>query len=471
MKANIRKSICRTTVRFATAIFLLVFSMGVMVAPPVGFSQNVPPVGDPSVQCPHCKKWFVCRGAKVPDVCPLCHQPMFEKPGTATPSTGARPAQPNPLSPLGTMQKSPNLQTIDPFDDYLFYGVPIRPDDGKLQTRHFDPDGDAARAEAWGERMKEINEENRKKWAAQAEKDKKAKDAILKKPGGSGADATPAQPLQNPFADDASVVDLRGSQTLTPKLLRDPDADAGGAPVVAKQKLSERPLDTLTDQELDQRSAGNDQEIQRCVTMAKYDLDTTLREQKVWTGTGDDLTQGRTDLIKATADATIGFSAVSLGEKAEDTGHDNVAKTIKTADYLKTMPDDIPETAHASAKGETLKGVGYAGDAVIGPASDFLVDVTKNLPAESELILHKETASAMGVGFTSAKFGIDYSAAWWTLGINGKLINQFDAQNARRSDEIYNRGERMKALEADQKLIQAEKDRRNRMNGAVTPNE
>jgi uncharacterized protein (DUF3084 family) len=51
------------------------------------------------------------------------------------------------------------------------------------------------------------------------------------------------------------------------------------------------------------------------------------------------------------------------------------------------------------------------------------------------------------------------------------LINQFDAQNARRSDEIYNRGERMKALEADQKLIQAEKDRRNRMNGAVTPNE
>lgn len=48
------------------------------------------------------------------------------------------------------------LQTIDPFGDYLFHGVPLRPADGKLVTRHFDPDGLAVRAEEWSKQMKQI---------------------------------------------------------------------------------------------------------------------------------------------------------------------------------------------------------------------------------------------------------------------------------------------------------------------------
>ena len=56
----------------------------------------------------------------------------------------------NPASVQG------QLQTIDPFGDYLFHGVPLRPADGKLVTRHFDPDGLAARAEEWSKQMKQI---------------------------------------------------------------------------------------------------------------------------------------------------------------------------------------------------------------------------------------------------------------------------------------------------------------------------
>ena len=45
------------------------------------------------------------------------------------------------------------FQTINPFGDYLFHGVPIRPQDGKLVTRQWDPNGLAARAEEWAKEL------------------------------------------------------------------------------------------------------------------------------------------------------------------------------------------------------------------------------------------------------------------------------------------------------------------------------
>lgn len=51
------------------------------------------------------------------------------------------------------------FRTIDPFGDYLFHGVPIRPKDGELATRHLDPEGFAARAEEWAQELDRITRE------------------------------------------------------------------------------------------------------------------------------------------------------------------------------------------------------------------------------------------------------------------------------------------------------------------------
>jgi hypothetical protein len=51
----------------------------------------------------------------------------------------------------------PRLKTINPFGDFLFHDA-FGPD-GKLVTRHFDPNGLAARAEEWAKQLKTVNEQ------------------------------------------------------------------------------------------------------------------------------------------------------------------------------------------------------------------------------------------------------------------------------------------------------------------------
>ncbi len=178
-------------------------------------------------------------------------------------------------SAFGNFPRTPydnkELQTINPFGDYLFDGVKIRSHGGKLQTRSLDPTGIVARAQEWAQQLHGITQQaesggghafNQKVNDALAflgagssplatgSLGQRASSQIGALSGGLGdgkglrdAPISPGQggQFQNPFAGDSSVVDLRGSKTLTPSLLRGPNDPPDTPPGQASSKNAPLP--------------------------------------------------------------------------------------------------------------------------------------------------------------------------------------------------------------------------------------
>ncbi|MBU1155300.1 MAG: hypothetical protein KJ921_05590, partial [Proteobacteria bacterium] len=154
------------------------------------------------------------------------------------------------------------LQTINPFGDYVFDGVKIRSHGGKLQTRSLDPTGIVARAQEWAKELHTITKKAETGGGAREFKQdiSEALAFLGKGPAiptggslGQQADSQlgaltgnlrsdsgglPGQEAQgvggqfsNPYAGDPSVVDLSESKTLTPSLLRGTDGQPEAPPV------------------------------------------------------------------------------------------------------------------------------------------------------------------------------------------------------------------------------------------------
>jgi uncharacterized Zn finger protein (UPF0148 family) len=202
--------------RLVVVLALLLLPAGLVFAPLPGHSQNVPPVGKPTIVgtfCPKCKRYIDMPTGKRPSSCPYCGYSFVQQ------------AQPKTI---------PKLKPINPLGDFLFKDVPIIPDKGKLQTRHFDNDGLAAKAEAWGKEMKQVDAQSRQNQEAQAQEFERRKQEALMGRG----DGHALGQLKNIYADgdawngDSSVVDLRGKTNLTPKLLGSGMAgSAAGGPI------------------------------------------------------------------------------------------------------------------------------------------------------------------------------------------------------------------------------------------------
>lgn len=188
--------------------------------PAKSYGQDIPQPGSPqmvAIPCVNCGKWIDTPGGKIPAVCPRCGQSPVSQ-------TQRSPGQTMPTHTYVT-PKRPQLQTINPFGDYLFYGVPIVPDDGKLETRHLDPDGLAARAEEWGKEMRQVNEQSHQKQEAQTQEFERRKHELFKNLDASRATGSAGLKLTNVFADDPNVVDLRGATKLVPRMLNDGDPE------------------------------------------------------------------------------------------------------------------------------------------------------------------------------------------------------------------------------------------------------
>ncbi len=149
--------------------------------------------------------------------------------------------------------KGPGLQTINPFGDYLFHGVPVTPSDGRLVTRHLDPTGLAQRAEEWAKMlrdpyqliarademagdMRSVTEHLKTRQGAELEKFKKDLNNVLAMAAGISRDELKAADLggggrdlkPKALGDDTSDAPRLSGDT--PMLLRDPFVDAGRAP-------------------------------------------------------------------------------------------------------------------------------------------------------------------------------------------------------------------------------------------------
>jgi len=121
------------------------------------------------------------------------------------------------------------FQTINPFGDYLFHGVPIKPQDGKLVTRQWDPNGLAARAEEWAKELRNLNQDitgrqgaERKQFVGELN-ERLTQLAAITNQQLQLADLSGGQELKpQALGEELSIASLPRLEGDTPSLLRDP---------------------------------------------------------------------------------------------------------------------------------------------------------------------------------------------------------------------------------------------------------
>lgn len=353
-------------------------------------SQHIPPVPKPTVIgafCPFCNEYI--HGDKMPSACPHCRRSFTQK---------------NEIPPA---HGKPRLKPIDPFGDYLFYDVPIVPEDGKLKPKHLDPEGLAAKAEAWGKEMKQVDEQTRKKQQAQAESFEREKQALLDHP---------RQKLANPYANDPNIVDLRGIANPTPDLLRKNEP----APAPPKEF---NPLAGMSDERLERKREA---------------LSKALSEiQKLQLQNVEGFNEAATDAA-AGKDAAWGIfkdagTTVALG---------TLKNYAKTASDIKAVDDGAAGAdaiGLAQLWGDVDSGKTSAGDAIAQVAP-----IAAGLAVESEVL-----GAAPGV----AKLGADTGLLWTDYFLQ--------AENLARREELRRQHEAsMMRLRIEQQRVVEEQNRR-----------
>lgn len=374
------------------AIFYLAAACVMMCMASTVHAQ-IPEPGRPKVVgvfCPDCKELIKTPNGKSPISCPHCGF-SFIKTDT---------------QPFSSQRKTgkPQLQNIDPFGDYLFFGVPINPEDGKLQTRHLDPNGIAARAEEWGKQMKEVDEQNRKKQEAQAQEFERKKQATV------GASQPAGIQLKNPYAED-------GKKAPTPQLLRNPyssgDAEAASGAPIGGELTEHAQIRSFSDHakyasmgpgELDALAARypDNPEIQKAVTALKAKVksmeslaatsertrlgeETMISEQQKG---NREAARSAATILDLTANVPQGLDEVYYGEKtmAQYLGVDVASSQIQ--DGVKDFAVGQGEK-FASGKGwatpGSVKSLGGLGSAVDGLTSiEDLVSLAKSANAAGD---------------------------------------------------------------------------------------
>jgi YD repeat-containing protein len=283
-----------------------------------GPAPNVPMPGNPTLAgftCPFCRKFVDTPSGKMPTACPLCKHSFTQSP------------KPNPPT-----QIVPKLRPINPFGDSLFTNALITPDDGKLKTSHFDKDGLAAKAEAWGKEMKQRDTLSRQKQEAEAQAFERDKQALLKGQNGSAR-----RQLKNVYANDnawngdSSVVDLRGKTNLTPQLLRSASGGASGSPIngdssefaAIRRAIEEGKYSHMNAEELDAlaRQYPENAEVQRTINRLKA-------QTKSMTALGDLSDQAARDR------ATMELEYDQAGRKGRETASKVLSLTTPLPDGL-----------------------------------------------------------------------------------------------------------------------------------------
>ncbi len=149
------------------------------------------------------------------------------------------------------------FQTINPFGDYLFHGVPIKPQDGKLVTRQWDPNGLAARAEEWAKELRGLSKDINTRQGAERKQfvgelnERLTQLAAITNQQLKLADLSGGQELKpQTLGEELSLASLPRLEGDTPALLRDPfgrdDPMLGpGGPIFEPRELTQPSIDRI----------------------------------------------------------------------------------------------------------------------------------------------------------------------------------------------------------------------------------
>lgn len=227
--------------------------------------------------------------------------------------------------------KSKNLQTINPFGDYLFHGVSLRPEDGKLQKPGTIP----------ATVYPPSNTSN-----------------LWDNPIAGGGAMKTKKTSFDPYANDSSVVDLRASKTLTPDLLRKNESARFDNPMIFDEPKTNTYSD-MSDERLGKKQAA--------LTDALRETQLLMSENADGFGNIEsDAVAGREEAIKTASDAAM---TVALGVSS-GIAEKNSARLLDNAINMSPGSDKI-EAMKLSANAIKLsKDVGNASK--LKDTADFL---------------------------------------------------------------------------------------------------
>lgn len=254
--------------------------------------------------------------------------------------------------------KSPSLKTINPFGDYLFHGVSLRPEDGRLHgpgtiadtpalSRLFTnslPDNKNIGMKVLDE-MRQLKNVQRPSLtlpsgaaAAQA--------ASIK--GNSGLWDNPmVENAKKEIANDPNVADLRDAKSLTPKLLREDDSKQSGNPLTAND-----PYSTMSNERLEKKKTALTEALRKTQEISsdnvsgysQAETDAADGKAKAWQAVQDSATT-----------VALGANVALLSSPAGEIASGRLAKLNDATGYLvdgKSMYDSAKDKKWGDVAGQ-----------------------------------------------------------------------------------------------------------------------
>ena len=333
--------------------------------------------------------------------------------------------------------KTPSLKTINPFGDYLFHGVSLHPEDGRLHGPGTIADTPALANLFQGSKI--LDETRRLENAKKTASGSAAAQAASIKNTGLWDNPVSGNAKTNPYAGNSGVVDLRNSKSLTPKLPGTDDSKQSGTPITA----ASNPYAAMSDERLDKKREVLTEALRKTQKISEesargysqLENDATEGKGKAWQAVQDSITTAGMGISQSVADKnsmnTL-FNAVNTGAgpgkidamRASATAS-KLAKDVENAGKV----GDVDAFTDAANKGNLDDAAGQ-GAIMLGNA--LVKSPTRLTPG-----------SPIGAVPGAAKVGIDTAFVWTDYYVLNKdsqrqelLAKQIEANRQKLSRQL-----------------------------------
>ncbi len=339
------------------------------------------------------------------------------------------------LKNQSALKKSSTLQTINPFGDYLFHGVSIRPEDGRLHGPGTIADTPALSGlfnssqqmqNSVGMRVldetrqleKSQNISSNSSVSAAAQASSINATGLWDNPIANNTKGTSLSANLDSFSNDPNVVDLSDKQSLNPSLLRADGSKQFGIPITS-DGLNSNPYSEMSEERLKKKEAALTEALRQTQKL-------TTENAKGFADVENDAASGKEDATKTALDAAttfaLGSSSYVAGNNSErllnnaidlspgQTKIDamklsaNAITLEKDVDYVSKTKDvaDFTDLANQGELGEAVgQGAMMLGDALVKSPTRFNPTPLSAIPG-------------------TVKLGIDTSLVW----TNYYFVNQ-----------------------------------------------
>lgn len=323
--------------------------------------------------------------------------------------------------------KSKSLQTINPFGDYLFHGVSIRPEDGRLHGpgtiadapngSNFYTNSSSSQNNLGARVLDETRQLEKSQNISSTLSGTAASQAfsinatgLWDNPIVGGAGIKTKDSSLDPYANDPSVVDLRGSKSLTPDLLPKEEPTQFDKPITFNEPKS-NPYSDMSDERLEKK--------QEALTDALRETQKLMSDNvNAFGGVETDALAGKEEAVKVATDAAMSVALGYTSYIADKRSASLLNKAIDMApgaDKIEAMKDSADAITMAKNAGQASKvkdtsdflDLSDKGDIseTVGQGAIILGDVLVKAPS-------KFNPTPLGAIPSVVKAGLDTGLVW-----------------------------------------------------------